>query len=145
MKDVFYIPQDPQHPRKGLGWVEVDAAVAKALRIPHQYQYAWRGGQTNFTSPDGREFWAHADNPHAHGERHRRRFIVHTHGQAVLLLAQKKLTIAAVLFFIRVWAEPGARVVTPGKRTVDLSQQRADKPAYVSTNFGEVEKYSVFR
>jgi hypothetical protein len=35
------------------------------------------------------------------------------------------------LHFIRDWAQPDAKVVTPGKRTVDLVQQQADKPGYV--------------
>lgn len=131
MKEVFYTPQDPQHPSKGVGWVEIEQALAHQLGIRHLYKYRWRGGNTNFTGPGGQEFWAYADNPNAYGGRHKRRFIVHTHGQTVLLLAQKKLTIDAVLWFIRRWAEPTAKVITPGKRTIDLSKQSADTPAYV--------------
>jgi hypothetical protein len=110
MKEVFYTPQYPEQPSKGMGWIEIDTDLATQIGIPHIYKYAWRGGNTNFTGPDGHEFWAYADNCYAYGGRHKRRFIVHTHGQVITLLAQKKLTIDAVLYFMRAWANPNAKV-----------------------------------
>lgn len=131
MKQVFFTPQIPQEPHKGMGWIEINDDVVKRIGIPHLYKPLWRGGHTRFVGPDGLEFLAYADNPHAYGGRHKRRFAVHSHGRAVLLLAQKKLTIDAVLHFVKAWAEPEGRVITPGKRTITLSKKVADAPAYV--------------
>lgn len=75
--------------------------------------------------------YTYLDNPYGFGGRHKKHFIVHTHGEAVLLLVQKKLTIEAVLHFVRTWAEPNAIVTTPGKRVITLSSQFADLPYYV--------------
>jgi hypothetical protein len=36
-----------------------------------------------------------------------------------------------VLYFVRAWANPNAKVITPGKRSVDLGKQLAETPAYV--------------
>jgi hypothetical protein len=89
MKEVFYTPQYPEQPNKGMGWIEIDTDLATQIGISHIYKYTWRGGNTNFTGPDGHEFRAYADNCYAYGGRNKRRFIVHTHGQVITLLAQK--------------------------------------------------------
>lgn len=131
MKEVFFTPQIPEEPHRGMGWIEINDDVVRRMGIRHVYKSAWRGGHSTFIGPKGLEFEAYADNPNAYGGRHKRRFTVHSHGEVVLLLAQKKLTIDAVLHFIRTWADPEARVVTPGKRTINLSKEGSNTPAYV--------------
>lgn len=131
MKEVFFTPQIPEEPHRGMGWIEINEDVVRRIGIRQVYKSVWRGGHSTFIGPNGLKFWAYADNPNAYGGRHRRRFTVHSHGEAVLLLAQKKLTIDAVLHFVRTWADPEARVVTPGKRTINLSKEGAGTPAYV--------------
>jgi T5orf172 domain len=131
MKEVFFTPQIPKEPRKGMGWVEIDEDVVKQLRIRPIYKPIVYGGRSSFKGPSGEEFWAYADNPRAYGGRNKRRFIIHSHEQTMLLLAQKKLTIDAVLHFISSWAESNATVITPGKRTISLSKVKADVPGYV--------------
>ena len=81
-------------------------------------------------SPEGR-FLAYCDNPYGFGGRNKRRFKVYSHDQVIDLVAQKKLTIDAVLYFVRSWAEEDAKIITPGKRTIDLAKQTAKPPCYI--------------
>lgn len=130
MKEVFFTPQIPEEPHRGMGWIEISEDIVSRIGIRHEYKPAWRGGNSGFIGPNGLKFLAYADNPNAYGSRQKRRFTVHSHTEAVLLLVQKKLTVDAVLHFVRTWADPEARVITPGKRTIDLSEG-ADTPAYI--------------
>ncbi len=131
MKSVFFTPLVPDNPQKGMGWIEIDKDVVKRISITPEYKTMGYGGRTKFTGPNGLEFMAYADNPRSFGGRNKRRFTVHSHNETMLLLAQKKLTIEAVLHFVRSWANPDAKVITPGKRTVDLNKVSANEPAYV--------------
>lgn len=131
MKSVFFTPLIPDNPQKGMGWIEIDKNLVKRIGITSEYKTIGYGGRTKFTGPDGLEFMAYADNPRGFGGRNKHRFTVHSHNETFLLLAQKKLTIEAILHFVRSWANHDAKVITPGKRTVDLNKVGADTPAYV--------------
>ena len=131
MKEVFFTPRTPSEPIKGMGWIEINDDAVKRLGIHHLYKCVFYGGISEIIEPDGVKFDAYLDNPNGFGGRHKKRFIVHSHGEAVLLLVQKKLTIDAVLHFVRTWAEPNAIVTTPGKRVITLSSEYADLPGYV--------------
>lgn len=131
MKEVFFTPRTPSEPIKGMGWIEINDDAVKRLGIHHLYKCVFYGGISEIIGPDGVKFDAYLDNPNGFGGRHKKRFTVHTHGEAVLLLVQKKLTIDAVLHFVRAWAEPDARLITPGKRVITLSSESADLPGYV--------------
>lgn len=78
-------------------------------------------------------FIAYCDNPYSFGGRNKRRFKVysHNHNRVIQLMAQKKLTIDAVLDFVRTWAEEDAKIVTPGRRTINFDKQTAKPPCYV--------------
>ncbi len=130
MKEVFFTPRTPSEPVKGMEWIEINDDAVKRLGIHHYlYKCIFRGGNFEIIGPDGLKFSAYLDNPYGFGGSHKKRFIVHSHGEAVLLLVQKKLTIDAVLFFVRPWAEPNAIVTTPGKRVIALSSEYADLPS----------------
>ena len=81
-------------------------------------------------SPQGR-FVAYCDNPYGFGGRNKRLFKVYSHDRSINLVAQKKLTINAVLYFVRSWAEEDARIITPGKRTINLDKETAKPPCYI--------------
>lgn len=131
MKEVFFTPRIPSEPVKGMGWIEINDDAVKRRHIHHLYKCVSYGSISEIIGPDGVKFDAYLDNPYGNGCRHKKRFIVHSHGEAVLLLVQKKLTIDAVLYFVRSWAKPEARVITPGKRVITLSSEYADLPSYV--------------
>lgn len=130
-KEIFFIPQNPKQPTMGMGWIEIDNYVVKQLSITHLYRYISYGNISKIIGPDGLQFSAYLDNPYGFGGRQKKCFIVHTHEEVVPLLVQKKLNIDAVLHFVRTWAKPDARVITPGKRVINLSVEYAELPGYV--------------
>lgn len=127
---VFFTPQYPTEPKKGMGYVVINREIADSIGITPTYQPAGYGGRTYVNSPQGR-FTAYCDNPYGFGGRNKRRFKVYSHSKVIDLVAQKKLTIDAVLYFVRSWAEEDARIITPGKRTIDLDKQTAKPPCYI--------------
>lgn len=131
MKEAFYTPRIPSEPIRGMGWIQINDDAVERLGIRPLYKSNCRNGNFEVTGPDGVKFNAYLDNPYGSGGRNRRRFIVHTHGEAVLLLVQKKLTIDAVLHFVRAWAESDAKLITPGERVITLSSESGALPGYV--------------
>ena len=130
LKKVFFTPQHPTEPKKGMGYVAIDREVAERINIRPVYRAIGYGGRVHVEGPNGR-FTAYCDNPYGFGGRNKRRFKVYSHNEVIELVTQKKLNIEAVLYFVRSWANKDARVITPGKRTINLDKQTAQPPAYV--------------
>lgn len=127
---VFFTPQYPAEPKKGMGYIVIDREIAESIGIKPTYQPAGYGGRMHVYGPQGR-FTAYCDNPYGFGGRNKRRFKVYSHDLVIDLIAQKKLTIDAVIYFVRSWAEEDAKVITPGKRTINLDKQIAKPPCYI--------------
>lgn len=113
-----------------MGYVVIDQEIAKSIGITPVYQPGAYGGRVYVRGPEG-EFTAYCDNPYGFGGRNKRRFKVYSHNMVIELVAQKKLTIDAVLHFVSTWAEGDAKIVTPGKRTINLNKQTAKPPCYI--------------
>lgn len=137
MKKVFYTPKYPEEPRKGMGYIEIDEEVVKRINIRPIYKAIAYGGVCPVVGPDGVKFYAYLDNPLGFGGRNKRRFTVHSHAEAIQLIAQKKLTIDAVLHFVKSWADKDAKLITPGRRTITLSKEKAESPSYVYFVFNQ--------
>jgi len=130
MKKIFFTPQYPDEPKRGMGYIEIDEKFVNKIGITHIYKPT-NSGSSKIIAPDGTQFTAYCDNPYGFGGRNKRRFTVHSHGEAILLITQTKLTIDAVLHFVCSWADPNAKVITPGKRTITLNNNQTQSPGYV--------------
>jgi hypothetical protein len=131
MKQIFFTPQYPDEPKRGMGYIEIDEKFVNQIGIRPVYWSLSYGGFSDITAPDGSKFTAYCDNPYGFGGRNKRRFTVHSHEKVILLVAQKKLTIDAVLHFVCSWADSDAKVITPGKRTINVNKTKAQSPGYV--------------
>ncbi len=127
---VFFTPQYPTEPEKGMGYIVINKEIAESIGITPTYQPAGYGGRMSVYGPKGK-FTAYCDNPYGFGGRNKRRFKVYSHNKVIDLVAQKKLTIEAVLYFVRSWAEKDAKIITPGKRTINLDKETAEPPCYI--------------
>lgn len=58
--------------------------------------------------------------PPGRGRTAGKKFVVNTNGEFVNLSVQKCLTLEAVCAWIRTWASPDAKIITPGNRTISL-------------------------
>lgn len=131
MKKVFFTPKYPDEPQKAMGYIEIDEELVKRINIRPMYKPSAYGGFTRVVGPDGAKFKAYLHNPNSYGSRRKKHFLVHSHGEVIKLLVQDKLTIESVLYFVRSWAEVDATVVTPSKRTISLSKEKAEAPSWV--------------
>lgn len=113
-----------------MGYIVINKDIAESIGIIPIYRPIGYGGRMYIDSPEGR-FIAYCDNPYGFGGRNKRRFKVYSHNRVIELVVQKKLTIDAVLCFVSTWAEKDAKIVTPGKRTINLDKQTTKPLCYV--------------
>ncbi len=129
-QQVFFTPQYPAEPKKGMGYIVIDREIAESIGIRPNYQPAGYGGRMYVYGSEGK-FATYCDNPYGFGGRNKRRFKVYSHYKVIDLVAQKKLTIDAVLNFVRNWAEEDAKIITPGKRTITLDKETGKPPCFI--------------
>ena len=60
---VFFTPQYPAEPKKGMGYIVIDREIAESINIRPIYRPIAYGGRTYIDSPEGR-FLAYCDNPY---------------------------------------------------------------------------------
>ena len=114
-----------------MGYIEINQEAVERIGIRAVYKSMGYGGRVYVRKPDGKKFTAYCDNPYGYGGRNKRRFQVHSHGEVIELVTQKKLPIDAVLYFVASWANQDAKIITPGKRTIGLDKQKKEHPGYV--------------
>lgn len=124
---TIYIDRDPNDPYKGWGWVEVTAEDSKKFGIPTAYPETY----TRFCkSPSERLKLPSSGNLPSRGRAGAKKFTLNLDGDLVTIRAQKSLTIQAVCMWIKTWASPNAKIVTPGNRTHSLDGEKLAHQAH---------------
>jgi len=115
--DTIYIDRDPNDPYKGWGWVEVSTDDRDRFGVPTKYPDTYtklRG----FYSEDIK--LPNNGNLPSRGRAGTKKFTLNIDGELITIRAQKYLTIQAVCTWIKTWASPNAKIITPGNRTISL-------------------------
>ena len=120
-KETIFIVRDHYEPLKGWGWVDVDTEVVKRLgmstvrpqgifldHIEHKALQAL-----------GKRYPQCINPPHR-GRAAGKKFVVNINGDFINLSVQKSLTIEAVCAWVKTWASPDAKIITPGNQTISL-------------------------
>jgi predicted GIY-YIG superfamily endonuclease len=126
-RNTIYIDRDPNDPYKGWGWVEVTIEDSKRFGIP-------TGDPDTYTkfcrSPSERFKLPNNGNLPSRGKAGAKKFTLNLNGELVTIRTQKSLTIQAVCTWIKTWASPDARLVTPGNRTHSLDGDKLAHQAH---------------
>lgn len=118
---TIYVDRDPNDPYKGWGWVEVKTEDCKRFSIPTRYPDTY----TNFCkSPSERFNLPNDGNLPSRGKAGAKKFTLNLDGELVTIRTQKSLTIQAICAWIKSWASPNAKLVTPGNRTHSLDGEK---------------------
>jgi hypothetical protein len=124
--NTIYIDRDPNDPYKGWGWVEITVEDAKKFGIPTGYPETY---QQMCRSPERRKLPNNGNLP-SRGRAGAKKFTLNIDGELVTLKVQKSLTIQAVCAWIKTWASPTVKIVTPGSRTHSLDGDKLAHQAY---------------
>lgn len=125
--NVIYIDRNPNDPYQGWGWVEVTTEDIKRFSIPTGYPATY----TKFcTSPSERINLPNSGNLPSRGKASAKSFTLNLDGELVTIRTQKSLTIQAVCAWIKTWASPNAKIVTPGNRTHSLDGEKLAHQAH---------------
>ena len=112
--NTIYIDRDPNDSYKGWGWVEVTTEDSKRFGIPTGYPDTY----TKFCRSPAEQFkLPNNGNLPSRGKAGAKKFTLNLDGELVTIRTQKSLTIQAICTWIKTWASPDARLVTPGNRT----------------------------
>lgn len=136
---TIYVDRDPNNPYKGWGWVEVTWEDSKRFGIPTGYPDTYT---TKFhKSPSERAKLPNNGNLPSRGKAGAKKFTLNLDGELVTLRAQKSLTIQAICAWIKTWANPNAKIVTPGNRTHLINGEKlAHQTCFVYFIFNEDSK-----
>ena len=124
---TIYVDRDPNNAYKGWGWVEVTTEDSKKFGIPIGYPETY----TKFRgSPSERLKLPNSGNLPSRGKAGAKKFTLNLDGELVPIRTQKSLTIQAVCAWIKIWASPNAKIVTPGNRTHSLDGEKLAPQAH---------------
>jgi hypothetical protein len=125
--NTIYIDRDPNDPYKGWGWVEVTTEDSKRFSVPTGYPDTY----TKFcSSPSERFKLPNCGNLPSRGKAGAKKFTLNIDGDLITIRAQKSLTIQAVCTWLKTWASPNAKIVTPGNRTHSLDGEKLAHQAH---------------
>lgn len=123
--NVIYIDRDPNNLYKGWGWVEVTTEDIKRFGIPTKYPdtYTKFSVSERFNLPNN-------GNLPSRGRAGTKKFTLNIDGELIAIRAQKSLTIQAVCAWIKTWASPDVKIVTPGNRTLSVRGEKLSHQTY---------------
>lgn len=124
---TIYIDRDPTDPYKGWGWVEVTGEDIRKFGVPtanpDTYTKMCRSMSERWKLPN-------SGNLPSRGKAGAKKFTLSLDGELVTIRAQKSLTIQAVCAWIKTWASPNAKLITPGNRTHSLDGEKLGHQAH---------------
>ncbi len=124
---TIYVDRDPNDPYKGWGWVEVTIEDIKRFGVstgyPDTYAIFCKSPSECFKLPN-------SGNLPSRGKAGAKKFTLNIDGELVTIRAQKSLTIQAVCAWIKTWASPNTKVITPGNRTHTLNGEKLAHQAH---------------
>jgi len=131
-QEVFYIERVPGDILQGLGWIKIDLEAAQRLDIPHFYTAPvvipnWEPYCCPIQADDKTRYYQLDYQPYYYiypptpiGKN--KKVLLHNCGIIINLIVQKNLAIKAVREWVRIWASPEARLITPAGRSVTVAE-----------------------
>ncbi|NJM47628.1 MAG: GIY-YIG nuclease family protein [Alkalinema sp. RU_4_3] len=135
-RTIIYIDRDPNDPAKGWGWVEVNNEDVKRFGIevvqPSSRTVTKRKWRYDEKTDSVYEDYDHDHriNPPARGRTGGKKFTLNLDGELVTIKVQKSLTIQAICTWIKTWASPNAKLITPGNRAHSLDGEKLAHQAH---------------
>lgn len=139
--NVIYIDRNPDNLDSGWGWVEVLSEDIKRFNIPYQHPVGrWVTKHQEITVTRYKDSVPYTEtytntytdylNVPSRGRAAGKKFTLNIDGQLITIKAQKSLTINAISAWLRTWASPETKIVTPGNRLLSINGEKLAKTAH---------------
>ena len=126
--NTIYIDKDPNDPYKGWSWVEVEIDDAKKFGVPTAYPETYN---RFCKAPYGeRHKLPNSGNLPSRGKSGTKKFTLNINGELITIRAHKSLTIQAFCAWVKIWADPNCKIITPGNRTLSLDAEKLAHQAH---------------
>ena len=122
---TIYIDKDTSDPYKGWGRIEIKGEDIKKFNIPTKYPDTY----TKKSVGESHKFPNYGSLP-SRGKAGRKKFTLNLNGELIIIKAHKSFTIKAIRAWLRTWADPNSKLITPGKRTYSLNGEKVGNQAY---------------
>lgn len=132
---VIYIDRNPNNPDEGWGWVEVTIEDIKRFGISNKHPATRKITKTKEITTTRykdsipyTETYTHTYEdfvyPPYRGKAGAKKFTLNIDGEFITIRTQKSLTIQAICAWLKTWASPNAKLVTPGNRTHSIEGEK---------------------
>jgi predicted GIY-YIG superfamily endonuclease len=139
--NVIYIDRNPNNPDEGWGWVEVTTEDMRRFSIPNKHPASrWVTKTQEVTVTRYKDSVPYQEtytntytkylNVPSRGKAGTKKFTLNIDGELVTIRAQKSLTILALCAWIKIWASPETKIITPGNRTISLDGAKLSHQAH---------------
>lgn len=118
----IYVDRDPDDILKGWGWLEVKVDDIKRWNIP-SYPESYTVKKRQMPWEEQRKIANSGNLPSGRGGS-KKKFNINIDGKIIPVRVPKYLTIKAICFWVKSWAPPNAKVVTPGNREMSLNGEK---------------------
>jgi hypothetical protein len=118
----IYVDKDPDDIYKGWGWLEIKGEDIKKFNIPTTYPVTYREKLKLLSFEERLKIPGQGNLPRGNGSR--KKFHVNLNGEMVTIRAQKALTNKAICYWVKTWAPPNTKIVTPGNRELSLDGEK---------------------
>jgi len=130
---MIYVDRDPSNPYKGWGFVEIHRDDHIKFNVPggtpQSYKDACAACRGVNLEEERNKYEGRLNLP-SRGKGGRNKFILDIDGHRVVIRAQKSLTNKAVAAWVKTWAPPTAKLITPGDRTLSLDDGTQETRPY---------------
>jgi hypothetical protein len=139
--NVIYIDRNPNNLDEGWGWVEVTTEDMQRFGISSKHPATRRVTKireiTTIQYKDSvpyteiyTETYEYFVRPPSRGRAGAKKFTLNIDGELVTIRAQKSLTIQAICAWLKTWASPNVKIITPGNRIHSLDGDKLAHQAH---------------
>lgn len=123
---VIYIDRNPNDLAQGWGWIEMAVEDMKRFEIHQQSPVPRRVTKRKLSyNSQSDALHSYEDSnylvrPPSKGRAGGKKFVIDMDGEAITLNVQKSLTSQAICSWVKTWASPETKIITPGNRVLSL-------------------------
>lgn len=135
-RTTIFIERNPEDLDEGWGWVEIELEDVKRFDIdtkpPSPRTITKRKVRYDSETDSVQVYYdpCHRVRPPSRGKAGAKKFTLNIAGELVTIRTQKSLTIPAICAWLKTWAPPNTKIITPGGRTHSLDGNKLSHEAH---------------